>query len=573
MAELILGAVGVVPLIGIAFKSYRTLHSELKTFRHCSSNLKRFLKLLRIQRQLFENECQLLLRDCLGDELVVQDMVADPEHGSWSDPKRDESIKKLLKSNYEAFEELVGDILEAIQKLESGLACFQILKSMRQKGEKMRDTWERVRNGMALTFNRRDYESDLDKLRSANADLRSLREQVMQLQTPCKVVSIKRRGTSQRWSDIRRAAKAFHEALIGAWSCGQASHLRHFVKLFLEAEKADENVYMDIVIMCHGYGQDPGDDSLIQLQVRSGYVTWMQTPRPFVPASSGNERPNKRIKSVRFTEESSTTYTITSTPASTANCAVQPKVQDTSSDLRASGDFCSELITRCGQKHPPGTRCLGHLDVHSSDTLRHSFYPSHTITRGIYPSAGDVLGMDSFLQSTTNFSYVDRLKLARALVLAVLKFYDTPWLSDEWQLGDFSLFRAQDVSSALRTLHLGVEINRSAMEDVQLGQRLPEDELIYCGIENMALHSLGVALLQIERQETIDLKDVLAVRKAAKVPSRFGPRYQEITRKCLRCDFGFGVDLGKGELQRAVYERLVGELETMISALSIDDED
>lgn len=133
MAELILGAIGVVPLIGIAIKSYKTLYTELKTFRHCSSNLKRFLKLLRIQRQLFENECQLLLRDCLSDKLSVQDMIADPDHKSWGDKKLDESIKKLLKTNYDACEELVGNSLEAIQKLESGFACFQVLKSMRQR--------------------------------------------------------------------------------------------------------------------------------------------------------------------------------------------------------------------------------------------------------------------------------------------------------------------------------------------------------------------------------------------------------------------------------------------------------
>lgn len=133
MAELILGAVGVVPLIGVALKSYKTLYSELKAFRRCCSSLKRFHKVLRIQRQLFENECELLLRYCLGDGLVVQRMVANPEHENWSDPKQDESIKKLLKTNYEACGELVGGILEAIQKLESGLSCFQVLKSLRQK--------------------------------------------------------------------------------------------------------------------------------------------------------------------------------------------------------------------------------------------------------------------------------------------------------------------------------------------------------------------------------------------------------------------------------------------------------
>lgn len=133
MAELILGALGVVPLLGIALKSYKTLYSEIMIFRHCSSNLRRFLGLLKIQKQIFENECQLLLRDTLGDELVARNMMANPAHGNWSDLEQDKRIKKLLKTNYEACEELVGNVLEAIQKLESGLSCFQVLKPLRQR--------------------------------------------------------------------------------------------------------------------------------------------------------------------------------------------------------------------------------------------------------------------------------------------------------------------------------------------------------------------------------------------------------------------------------------------------------
>lgn len=433
----------------------------------------------------------------------------------------------------------------------------------------MRDTWERVKKGMALTFSRKDYESGLDELRYANNDLKSLRDQVTQLQNPYKLVS-KRPIRPQGWSDIQEAARALHGTLTGVWSCRQASHFRHFVKLFLEAEKADESVHMDIAIVCHGARCGPGDVSLVQLQVRSGYVAWRQTPRLFVPASPENERPRKRVKSVRFSEECSTTYSVSSTSTS-ITCTSQAGAHD-SPDLRAARDFCSELMVRYSQAHPIGSRCLGHLDAHSANPLRHSFYPAHPTTQSICPGAGNDLRADSFLHSTADFSWVDRLKMARALVLAVLKFYATPWLSDEWRLGDFSISHTQDVSRALQTLHLGVEFNRGGMDDVQLGQRLAEDELLLCGIENMTLHSLGVALLQIERQENFDLKDVLGVRKAVKVTSTFGERYQEITRKCLRCDFGFGADLGKGQLQRAVYERLVGELESMISTLSIEED-
>ena len=132
MAELILSSVGLVPLIGIALKSSKTLWTELKTFRNCNNNVRRLHKKLKYQRQIFENECELLLRDCLGDEAEVQAMVADPDHVSWTN-ERDGSLRKLLKKNYVACWERVNGIYEAIKKLESVLACFQAIKPHKQK--------------------------------------------------------------------------------------------------------------------------------------------------------------------------------------------------------------------------------------------------------------------------------------------------------------------------------------------------------------------------------------------------------------------------------------------------------
>lgn len=427
---------------------------------------------------------------------------------------------------------------------------------------------------MRLSFNKSDYEGSLDELRSAIAELQTLREQVTKLQNPCPVSTAKRPATYQGWPEIRAAAEALYKALKGAWSCGQANHLRHFVKLFLEAEKADENVHMDIAIMCHGYGHGPGAASLIQLQVRSGYVAWTQTPRLFLPLDSGDARPTKRMKCVRFSERCSTTYTVAKTPTSVT---AQHEPQDAPPDLRASKDFCAELITRCGQKHTLGTRCLGHLDVCSTSNLRHSFYP-RTATRGI-SSEGELLPMDAFLHPGADLSTCDRLGMARSLVLAVLKFYDTPWLSDAWRLGDFSFFHQADVGGALQTLHLGVEFNKdldfSSMEDIQLAQPwcLAEDDKLRCGIRNMTLHSLGVALLQIDRMQKMEIENVLGVRKAATMSSYFGTRYQQITQKCLDCDFGLGADLGKGQLQRAVHDDLIGPLDEMIRCMSIENEE
>jgi hypothetical protein len=87
-----------------------------------------------------------------------------------------------------------------------------------------------------------------------------------------------------------------------------------------------------------------------------------------------------------------------------------------------------------------------------------------------------------------------------------------------------------------------------------------EDELLFCLIDNTKLHCLGGTLLQIDRLEKSEPRDVLGVRKVAKVSSTLEPCYQEITQKCLLCDFGYGADIG-----------IVGALKLMVSTLSMGD--
>jgi len=94
-----------------------------------------------------------------------------------------------------------------------------------------------------------------------------------------------------------------------------------------------------------------------------------------------------------------------------------------------------------------------------------------------------------------------------------------------------------------------------------------DDARIFCGIRNMTIFNLGVALLQIGRWEVLDTDDVVRIRRAASKPSKLGPRYDELTQRCLNCDFGFGDDLEKPQLQCAVYESVVCELEHMVRLL------
>jgi hypothetical protein len=129
MAELALGVLGVVPLIGVTIKSYQQLSSKAKTFRHCSSAVLRLYKQLRIQRRIFENECQLLLHNSLRNDPAVEEMMADPDNSAWKGRSRDKELKAALKNNYDSCVGLIEDINEAIQHLRNALDCFGVVKT------------------------------------------------------------------------------------------------------------------------------------------------------------------------------------------------------------------------------------------------------------------------------------------------------------------------------------------------------------------------------------------------------------------------------------------------------------
>jgi hypothetical protein len=470
-----------------------------------------------------------------------------------------------------------------------------------QQGERLKDTARRVQDGVKVAFNKAKYEEAIGDLRDSNSDLKGLREQITELEKPrqpntqlrCKVQASPEFSSHCK---VRKVSKALHEALIGAWSCGQASHLRHLVKLFLETGKTDDHTQMNLAIICPTNARSRHQASLLHLQVLSQNLDWLDIPRLPSPAPSqeaSEGRPRKRAKGVRFLEAIEPRTSLRQSSGS-AQPGRTPSPDfgscSASCDLRCSKDICSDLAKKSVASSPdPG--CLGHIDTRSDESFRHSFYPLKNsfcpdASQGII-NEGDIATMDQILDLSAEeyFDMVDRLRLARLLVSAVLKFHSTPWMAELWRLKDLSFFQnGEDIKAALRTLHLGVEFAQQKLTECNMDgvlltpasstiSQVNEDERLSCGINNMTLHSLGVALLQIDRWTRIEPEDVLKVRKLAVRGSTLGPRYQELTHKCLSCDFGYGSDLKRPQLQKAVYDNVVGVLEGMISSLDLGGSD
>ena len=454
---------------------------------------------------------------------------------------------------------------------------------------------------MKITFDKSKFTDWVMDLRNSNDDLRRLREQLSRLQKqqqrPTNTKSLARRARLPSefaaFGTIRRASTALHEALQVAWSSNEQGEPRHLVRLFVDATAA-EDVQMELAIVCYGHHITHGtlvQASLMGVQVRSRTIESIEWTNVRLLASSESkgvdneggmcQGPEQKRRKVRFADES---------PPKTEDeqLAPSPSSQATSTssvDLRLCHDICSELTRRTFVANAD-LECLGHIDSCSQNGFRHMFYPwndENRLRAGISCDnlrPNDVTLVDDILEHsvTKHLTVVSQLRLAFRIASAVLKFNSTPWLNELWGSRDLAFFhQGQDLIVALGTLHFGVELAPGGRGQSFMDVEPPDDHLSKVveeaqfkhGVRNMTLYSLGVVLLAIGRWSRVDAGDVECVRRLASQTCPLGPRYQELTQRVIDCDFGYGKDLSRPQLQEAVYEKVLLELEAMIGSLEI----
>ncbi|KAB2569715.1 hypothetical protein DBV05_g11614 [Lasiodiplodia theobromae] len=264
----------------------------------------------------------------------------------------------------------------------------------------------------------------------------------------------------------------------------------------------------------------------------------------------------------------------------------------TLTNLGLGNDICRHLQEnvcepRDGSEHCD--HCLGYLELPQQS--KHLFYcpgtpriPSQPATQ---PRRASSMSVADVLQClpAEQFELDQQLHLAHRLAVATLQFNSTPWLCDSWRTEDVFVLASNQPNmstSILQTLHFQAscptDIDERATPPKPNSPTSPTEsplELLY-GIRNAPLFSLGVALLEVSQQRPLHFRgvnpenEVIAVRRLARGSMRLGPRYKEIVRRCLECDFGYGNDLGKSDLQSAVYGQVVCQLEEMMKKICLD---
>lgn len=174
--------------------------------------------------------------------------------------------------------------------------------------------------------------------------------------------------------------------------------------------------------------------------------------------------------------------------------------------------------------------------------------------------------------------WVEKLKLARLLSLAVLRFHSTPWLSEDWSSDDiffFSPVESTEMDSFLEYPCVSTRLTDSHAR-IQVSST-PTGTTAASLASNQELFSLGVVLIELGFDspfETVSqleglsivtnsqVRDFLAARRLGEsVHKKLNMTYGRLVEKCLNCNFGVATRLTDMELQSAVVVHVVNQLD------------
>lgn len=563
MAEPVSLAVGLAPIIGGMVKSYKVVHNKFMLFAHANREAHRIRRKLKLQCDVFVNEIEKLLNHVLVDEEdfgddVLKAMTKDGDHEGWKSPKIDAHLVLYLDRNYESWEGIVQAIAGKVAYLLEEIKAFDGVLAKEDgtvPGER-----EKLTSRAKVTFDQTKCNRAVQSLRTSNEDLARLCEQVLQLKQPKQAIrtrnSLSPSSTGAHRFRIRKAAGALHQGLSDT-----LQNRNHDVRLFIQPIIQGEATVTNFVLWC------AGEEKLVRdvIQVRSYTAPRLPTPPPesSMEGLRVSEEPQVRGGGVQGPGQ-------LGQPSDTQISAEPNRPGQRRQDRRRpTKNLCLKLChDRRRNDKRPEDECLCYVETYvAGEAIRHDFHPGNAMYQGTTKLATLESIFVDYPLVRTAMTKRDQLKLARAMVLAVLYFSSTPWLPDDWTLGHLSFFsdRSGNLPASLRTVNLGVTIpGASHATTAEM-----EDEMLQFGIRNLPLHCLGIVLLQIDRWQ-LTPADVKLIRRLAQQRSELEADYQDLVEKCLYCEFNVKGDrknLSRPELWQAVHREVLEKLDEMIDLI------
>jgi hypothetical protein len=247
-------------------------------------------------------------------------------------------------------------------------------------------------------------------------------------------------------------------------------------------------------------------------------------------------------------------------------------------DLKTTESVCCHVTSVHSSTSACQDGCVGFLEVAKSQpAMRFMFYDASKLAINDVSSSTRRQGAKPIKSLVKSFKPLQQITFAHKLAEAVLQYHSTSWLRQAWTLQDVGYFTdtsqpdASDISDALNSLHLSNRFPDDDSIHIDSKQKLL-DMKHKLGVRNLTLAKLGVALLEICAKDDImgtqldgTYGEIIKARRLLDEKHHsiqdFGPRYLEVVRKCLYCDFSCDDNLHGEALQSAVYTEVVCALQ------------
>ena len=228
--------------------------------------------------------------------------------------------------------------------------------------------------------------------------------------------------------------------------------------------------------------------------------------------------------------------------------------------------------------------CVGYLK-RSADSSHLVYLDSsaQSVTAGLMPLASASISLSEIFRNMhqgvrsddNTMPQYNRIRLAKQLAMAVLSYHATPWLKGSWNSDEVFLYgNDTDKPGAVNGPYIDVSV-KGPHGPLSRASTFPCRPFA----PNALLFGLGVILLELAfgaplraLQRPIDTDgdqenrytEFFVAKRLSKIVSRqLGPKYAQIVRRCLQCDFGRGDDLEDPALQQGFYQEVVCELEEL----------
>ncbi|KAF7505893.1 hypothetical protein GJ744_012428 [Endocarpon pusillum] len=601
MADAAAFVLAVVPLIISACEHYGEAARGIQRYRHANRGAEDLLMMLEIQEAIFRSANVRLLASCVGED-EARLMLDDSNHPGWKESGLIADYRARLGESQHAFTHSIKLINEHLAKLRLTIDGFDKHSDVnKQDAHHAHDRKLSFKKRIRLAFSQSGIEQSLESLMKKTQNFSTLIAQTepSHSRTSKTKITLSTRREIAKLARIKDAASNLYQTLGYAYT----KHTSHQAQLSLEPPCRDQ--------------ESPPTDPL---QVRFTMAFSQLTLQPQATASevfkpsawltiessvSGTIQPDadnmtlqhmqvsgKRTRDSEDDESPKASTTSKQKKTVRFQCAqpvavpVVPAEEPILPNLCTNENFCLQLRSFINQARP-STKAVGYLGHQASQ--RHLIYvdaKSQRVTQG--NDTSPLKSLRQLLRSTNNASpsspillHYERLRLARQLSTAVLQFRSTPWLANSWNSNEILVSTSEPSSTTtndttMTNIHepFVSACIRNPYDMPAPSNSLPSRTLI----RNHLLFRLGVILLEIAFQKPLDeMKETTdtdgqddsnadfwaADRLRHQVSACLAPKYAEVVRKCIHCDFGKDFDLTATNLQEAFYQDVVCELKRL----------